>query len=270
VKDPWAVLGVAPTASDDEIHDAYRRLATRHHPDRPGGDADRMAQINAAYALVRDGAVEPVAATRPAAPAATPVVEAAGSGRPLGCAVIAALALVVLAATIGGAIVVSSSNPNDRTATAAAPAVETPTSRPEPPPWSEARVPGAATPLAVSVWRRSPVAARCPLLVPFGADRGGTARVLDVPGGWGVAWGRPGGEDEFGIAARTRGPGTGSGTVAASLSWRDDSQALLYRDGDRLVADLRVSGVDCFYEVFSTTGFHNLAGVLGALRWVDV
>ena len=53
--DPYAVLGVAPGASEQELARAYRRLAKRHHPDLAGGasEAARMAQINAAYELAR-------------------------------------------------------------------------------------------------------------------------------------------------------------------------------------------------------------------------
>jgi DnaJ domain len=68
--DPFAVLGVTPDASADEVAAAYRRLAKRWHPDRNGGeqDAGRMADINAAYDLLRSerwlerrGRAEPVA-----------------------------------------------------------------------------------------------------------------------------------------------------------------------------------------------------------------
>jgi DnaJ-like protein len=53
--DPFAVLGVAPDASGEEVAAAYKRLAKRWHPDRAGGEdaARRMAEINAAYDLVR-------------------------------------------------------------------------------------------------------------------------------------------------------------------------------------------------------------------------
>ena len=53
--DPFAVLGVAPGASGEEVAAAYRRLAKRWHPDRARGQdaARRMAEINAAYDLVR-------------------------------------------------------------------------------------------------------------------------------------------------------------------------------------------------------------------------
>jgi curved DNA-binding protein CbpA len=53
--DPFAVLGVAPNASADEVAAAYRNLAKRWHPDRAEGPqaARRMAEINAAYDLLR-------------------------------------------------------------------------------------------------------------------------------------------------------------------------------------------------------------------------
>jgi hypothetical protein len=56
--DPFAVLGVSPGAAPQEAAAAYRRLAKRWHPDRGGGAAAarRMAEINAAYDLLRAGA----------------------------------------------------------------------------------------------------------------------------------------------------------------------------------------------------------------------
>ena len=53
--DPFAVLGVAPGAPLDEVTASYRELAKRRHPDR-GGDAAAMAEINAAYDLLRSDA----------------------------------------------------------------------------------------------------------------------------------------------------------------------------------------------------------------------
>lgn len=44
----WEVLGVLPTASNDEIRAAYIALAKQHHPDA-GGQADMFQQIQAAY-----------------------------------------------------------------------------------------------------------------------------------------------------------------------------------------------------------------------------
>jgi hypothetical protein len=52
--DPYAVLGLRPDATPDEITAAYRRLAKEWHPDLAGTDAARtMVLINAAYDLLR-------------------------------------------------------------------------------------------------------------------------------------------------------------------------------------------------------------------------
>lgn len=53
--DPYKVLGVSSTASDDEIKQAYRKLAAKYHPDNytnsPLQDKanEKMQEINAAY-----------------------------------------------------------------------------------------------------------------------------------------------------------------------------------------------------------------------------
>ena len=53
--DPFAVLGISPDASVEEVAAAYRALAKQWHPDRVEGPqaARRMAEINAAYDLLR-------------------------------------------------------------------------------------------------------------------------------------------------------------------------------------------------------------------------
>jgi hypothetical protein len=68
--DPYSVLGVVPGAGVRDVAAAYREQAKRWHPDRRGGEeADRrMAEINAAYDLLRAQAVHPTPAA-PAAPA---------------------------------------------------------------------------------------------------------------------------------------------------------------------------------------------------------
>jgi hypothetical protein len=64
--DPYAVLGVAPGSSPEEVARAYRAKAKEWHPDIRGTEdaLRRMAVINAAYEQIRDG-------RRPAAPRAT-------------------------------------------------------------------------------------------------------------------------------------------------------------------------------------------------------
>lgn len=55
-RDPYEVLGVGASASDEELHDAYRRLVKRHHPDRNGGSPEstrRFQEIQRSYDEVR-------------------------------------------------------------------------------------------------------------------------------------------------------------------------------------------------------------------------
>lgn len=80
--DPYALLGVPPTATAPEIARAYRRLLRDHHPDtRTGGQPGpghplALDEVRAAYALLRDPAAraehDRARATRDRAPAAPP------------------------------------------------------------------------------------------------------------------------------------------------------------------------------------------------------
>ncbi len=53
-KDYYQILGVAKTASAEEIKKAYRKLALEHHPDRGNGDDKRFKEINEAYEVLKD------------------------------------------------------------------------------------------------------------------------------------------------------------------------------------------------------------------------
>jgi hypothetical protein len=74
--DPYAVLGVAPGSSPEEVARAYRAKAKEWHPDIRGTEdaLRRMAVINAAYEQIRDG-------RKPAAPRATTRTEHGRAGR---------------------------------------------------------------------------------------------------------------------------------------------------------------------------------------------
>lgn len=51
--DYYEVLRIHPSASEEEIKEAYRRQAHKHHPD-VGGDAERFKMIHEAYEILSD------------------------------------------------------------------------------------------------------------------------------------------------------------------------------------------------------------------------
>jgi hypothetical protein len=93
----YAILGLRPGAGRAEVNDAYRRLMKRHHPDRPGGDANRAAEINRAYTLLRRRLGEPVRV-----PVTIPVRRRAGPPR------FRAIGWLVTIAIVGAAAVLAS------------------------------------------------------------------------------------------------------------------------------------------------------------------
>jgi len=51
-KSYFAILGISPNATTDEIRSAYRRLAKEFHPDHYSGGSDRFQDIQEAYAVL--------------------------------------------------------------------------------------------------------------------------------------------------------------------------------------------------------------------------
>ena len=57
MRDPYELLGVDRSATQDEIKSAFRKAATQHHPDKnPGDDGaqQRFKEVNAAYQILSD------------------------------------------------------------------------------------------------------------------------------------------------------------------------------------------------------------------------
>ena len=54
--DPYAVLQIVPTADQEVVHAAFKALALKYHPDHDATRraSEKMAELNRAYALLRD------------------------------------------------------------------------------------------------------------------------------------------------------------------------------------------------------------------------
>lgn len=53
-KDYYAILGIEKGASHDDVKRAFRKLATKYHPDKKGGDEAKFKEISEAYAVLGD------------------------------------------------------------------------------------------------------------------------------------------------------------------------------------------------------------------------
>ncbi len=54
MEDLYEILGVNKNSSQEDIKKSYRKLSLLHHPDRPGGSADKCKKINEAYDILGD------------------------------------------------------------------------------------------------------------------------------------------------------------------------------------------------------------------------
>jgi curved DNA-binding protein len=54
MRDPYNILGLERSATDEEVKKAYRKLAMEHHPDRTGGDDTKFKEIAEAYDILSD------------------------------------------------------------------------------------------------------------------------------------------------------------------------------------------------------------------------
>ena len=52
IMDYYKILGVSKTATEEEIKKAYRKLAHKYHPDKPGGNENKFKELNEAYQVL--------------------------------------------------------------------------------------------------------------------------------------------------------------------------------------------------------------------------
>jgi curved DNA-binding protein CbpA len=50
----YKILGINDNASNDDIKRAYKKLAIKYHPDKPGGNNEKFKLISQAFNILRD------------------------------------------------------------------------------------------------------------------------------------------------------------------------------------------------------------------------
>ena len=53
-KDYYEILGIPKGSSKDEVKKAFRKLASKYHPDKQGGDEEKYKEVTEAYAVLGD------------------------------------------------------------------------------------------------------------------------------------------------------------------------------------------------------------------------
>lgn len=53
-KDYYEILGVSKSASKDDVKKAFRKLASKYHPDKKTGDEAKFKEISEAYSVLGD------------------------------------------------------------------------------------------------------------------------------------------------------------------------------------------------------------------------
>ena len=54
MKNYYDILGVAKSATEDDIKKAFRKLAQKYHPDKKGGDEAKFKEVSEAYSVLSD------------------------------------------------------------------------------------------------------------------------------------------------------------------------------------------------------------------------